>query len=803
MFKNFFKTAIRAIQRDKLISVINVFSLAIGISASLIIFLFVQYDLSFDKHVQHQERVYRVVSNGTYKLAGVLVPLANALETEASNLEKIVPIYKSYEEKIKIATGPSADFSTFAKDNKLIFTNSQYFDIYPHKWLSGNASSLSQANHIVLTDKNAGRFFPDLNAAEVLGKVISFGDSIQLVVSGVVREMKENSDFKYQGFISTATIPLYPTLKKIFSWESWTNYNDSYNLLLKLPKGVNPSSIEKTMLDLTNKYKNVNDGFKEKFELQPLSDVHFNPAYNYNSTNPDTLRNLIILAIFLLLLGVINFINLSTAKSTERAKEVGVRKTLGSSKAKLTVQFLTETFLIALSATLLSVLITPILFKAFDGFVPASLKVSNLLNLSTILFILGQLIVVTLLAGIYPAWIMTGYSPVMALKNQASKNSNLSRSSWVRKLMTVFQFVLAQVFLICVILVVKQISYMTHKDMGFEKDAILTFTIPGFYQNSDKGKVLKNKIADFPEVQAVSFGNQAPAFSGMMTTSIVVDKSNDKDGMNIDTRNGDEHYLSVYHIPLVAGRNIQPRDSLTEVLVNEKALELLKIKSPEEAIGSTLNKGTMTIVGVMKNFDIGAARGTYLKPLIYASNPDGFMLHIRLDKQHPESWKNTIDKISKSYKEIFPNDDFEFKFLDESIANFYHQEKRLSKLLTWAVSLSVIIAVLGLFGLGLFTANQKTKEIGIRKVLGASIVQIIGLLMKNLLSLVGIACLIAFPVAWFFGNKWLEEFAYRTEFSWWLFPLSAIGLLSIATLVLFSKSYLAARANPVNSLRDE
>ena len=803
MIRNFLKTALRSIQKHKLITLINVFSLAIGISASLIIFLFVQYDYTFDKHVQDSDRVYRIVTNGTYKLAGVLVPLANVMETEATNIEKIAPLYRNFQEKINISKDGSENFTIFNKDNRLIFTNSQYFDIYPHKWLSGNANSLNQPNYIILTDKNLERFFPKIKPDEAIGKTITYSDSIQLEIAGVVEEMKENSDFKYQGFISTATIPTYLSLKQQFNWENWSNYNDSYNLLVKLPKGTNPKIIEKTMSDLTDKYKKKSDGFKDKFELQPLSDVHFNKEYNYIAANPETLRNLIILSIFLLSLGIINFINLSTAKSTERAKEVGIRKTLGSNKRILTFQFFTETFVIALSATILSILITPILFKAFDGFVPASIKLSNLLNYSSIIFIVGQLIVVTFLAGFYPAWVMTGFSPVMALKNQASKNSNLSRSSWIRKFMTVFQFVLAQVFLICVFLVVKQISYMTHKDMGFEKDAIVNFHIPGFYNNSDKGKVLKNKISELPEIQAISFGNQPPAFSGMMTTSIVVDKSNKKDGINIDARNGDENFLNVYNIPLVAGKNIKTRDSLTEVLINEKALELLEIKSPQDAIGMTLNEGSKIIVGVMKDFDIGSVKTASVKPIIYESNPDGFTFHIRLDKNHPESWKKTIDRISQNYKEIFPNDEFEFKFLNESIQNFYYQEKRLSKLLTWAVSLSIVIAGLGLFGLGLFTANQRTKEIGIRKVLGASVIQIIGLLMKNLVSLVGIACLVAFPIAWYFGNKWLEDFSYKTEFSWWLFPISAFGLLSIAILVLFSKSYFAAMANPVDSLRDE
>ncbi|MFZ4262598.1 ABC transporter permease [Sphingobacterium sp. HJSM2_6] len=796
------KTALRKIKNNKLMTFINVLSLGIGISATLVIFLLVAYDYSFDKHVKDRDRVFRVVTNGEFKLAGTLTPLMRAMDEELSMVDLVVPILMPNNNSLKVPVKGDEGFNLFTKNRGLIFTNSQYFAIYPHTWIAGDAKILDKPNIIVLTDKDQKRFFPNKTMAEVLGETVVFADSINLTVGAVVAEMQENSEFKYSSFISTATIPNYPKLIEAFSWEVWNNYSDSNQSLIKIAQDAEVSAVEKAIMQLLGKYKKADDGFKDKFELQPITDVHFNPEYNYNATKPETLRNLIVLAIFLLCLGLVNFINLSTAQSIARAKEVGIRKTLGSSKWKLTSQFLLETFLITLTAAVLSLLLTPIFLKAFDGFIPKELSLGKVYYGWILLFVLLQVVLVSLLAGFYPAWIMTGYAPVLALKNQLSKNSNLSRSSWVRKALTIFQFLLAQVFLICVFIVVKQIDYVSQKDMGFNKEAVVNFFVPGAYQNGEKAKLLEHKLASIPEIEKLSLGNQSPAFLGQMTTSISVDHREDLEKLNLDARNGDEHFIEVYHIPLVAGRNIRMIDSKSEVLINEKALGLLNLKKPDDALGLSFNNGEMLVVGVMKDFDISSAKNP-IRPLVYYGTNRGYVFHVKLDVNRPETWKSALGKMEKEFKAIFPNDEFDFKFLDENLAQFYTKEKQLSKLLTWAVCLSVLIAGLGLFGLAIFTANQRTKEIGIRKVLGASVKEIIFLLLRNQLVLVGIACVIAFPIAWYLGNNWLNDFTYKTEISWWMFPLSMLLLMLIASLVLLSKSYFAAKSNPVDSIRNE
>jgi len=802
MIGNSLKTAYRFLKKHKLITCINVMSLAIGITATLVIFLMIQYDYSFDKNVPNREQVYRIVSNGDFKNAGVYMPLVRTMEEELPNLDAVAPIYRSHVQKLKI-TSNSNKAQVFPKEQGILLTNSQYFDILPRKWLSGNPLSLNTAGHIVLSEKTLEKFYGDELPADVIGKTIVYADSIPLQVVGVVENAQQNSDFNFDSFISEKTIPQNNSLKEMFNWEAWNSISDSHQVLIKTKPGTAPNGVESNIANLLNKYRNKNGKtFKDKLILQPLSEVHFDTTFNYGATKPETLRNLILLAIFLLALGAVNFINLSTAQSIERAKEVGIRKTLGSSKSTLIKQFLVETFLITLTATLFAVLLLPLFLRVFEGFIPPSLSLELLDKKLIVLFLFVQLILVTLLAGFYPAWVLTGYAPVLALKNQLGKNTNLSRSAWIRKALTIFQFVMAQAFLICVLIVIRQINYLSHKDMGFQRDAIINIDIPGAFQNSDKGSMLKNELMKLPEVKAISFGNIAPAMNGFMTTSMVYDQSSDKKSLTFDNRSGDENYLNVYKIPLLAGRNIRLLDSTSEMLINRKGLELLGIQDPQDAIGKTFENGESIIVGVMGNFDITSAHQA-VKPVLYIGSKTGYVLHIALDQKHPENWKTAVDKITSTYKASFPDDEIDLRFVDEIVQKFYDQEKRLSKLLSWAVGLSLFIAGLGLFGLTIFTANQRTKEIGIRKVLGASVLQITILLLKNLLTLVAIACLIAFPIAYYFMHRWLNDFAYRTAINPWIFGLSALGLIAFASFVLSTKSIMAAKANPVDSLRDE
>ncbi|WP_134089727.1 ABC transporter permease [Olivibacter sp. XZL3] len=806
MLQNSLLTALRYFWKNKITTLINILGLAIGISASLVIYIIIRNEYSYEKDVPNKEHVYRVVTDGEWKNSGIRVPLARAIKEQVSGIEAVSQIYfDGFGNTVRVPINNEKQPKLFKKEKNIAFIDTGFFHIFPHRWVVGNpAQALSSPHQVVLTESKMRTFFPGINAQEVIGKVIIFKDSLAASVSGIVKDREINSDFRPDIFISLTTIPHEPSLKALTAWDEWNNTNSSSQCVVILNPNTSVKKVNQQIETIFKKNNKEEDEDGDFHRLQPIQDIHFNPAFS--GQNPtiekSTLRNLSILAVFLVLLGAINFINLSTAQSVERAKEIGIRKTLGGARTQLVSQFLLETFLITAAAGLLSVLISPLIFQAFSSFVPRSWSFADLLDGQILSFLLAIIIVVAFLAGLYPSWVLTSFNPVTALKNQVASNSSQTRSAWVRKSLTVFQFVIAQVFLICVLVVSKQINFSKNKDMGFRKDAVINFYIPDFLdQKSRKKFVLFNELKNIPEIEAVSLGNQSPAFSGSMSMGTSFMRGDEKVETNIDTRTGDDHFLEVYRIPLVAGRNVVATDSIKELLVNESMVKFMGLKSPQEALGKILND-EWTIVGIMKDFNIASVRSP-IKPLTYRNQQDGFVMHIALRSADPSSWKAALSKMEKAWHRIYPDNDFDYTFLDKTIENFYRNDLRLSRLLNWASGLAIFIAGMGLFGLGVFTANQRTKEIGIRKVLGAEIVQIMVLLIKNLAALVLLACFIAFPIAAYFMHNWLNDFAFKTELSWWIFALSGTGMLLVAIAVLGIKAYRAAIVNPVESLRSE
>lgn len=516
--------------------------------------------------------------------------------------------------------------------------------------------------------------------------------------------------------------------------------------------------------------------------------------------------NLILLAVFLLLLGTINFVNLSTAHAAERAKEIGIRKTLGSNKSQLIWQFLSETFLLTLLTAIVSLLITPLLLQAFTGFIPDDLKLSDLLNrLSVWSFLILLVLVESFIAGLYPAFILSRFQPVLVLKKNVVNGSGTSRSALLRKALIVTQFVIAQVFIIGMMVVDKQIHYSMQKDMGFRKDAIINFYVPSDFQNPNNKKFfLKNSLNKIPEIQEVSLGNQSPAFDGQMSSEITF-KEKDKDvKLDVDVRSGDTSFLGVYRINLIAGRNIMASDTANELLVNETLAKQLGFKQPSEAVGHSVNYNgpLLPIVGVMKDFNLASVR-TAIHPLVYYAAPKrGYVMHVAL-QQNPVTWNSAIKKMGAAWKNVYPDTDFEYTFLDKTVTDFYKQGQQLSTLLTWSAAVAIFISCLGLLGLVIFMTNNRVKEIGVRKILGASVRQIITLLSVDFVRLLVAAIVIAIPLAWWQTHNWLQNFAYHTSLNWWIFLASGLIMTTAALLMVCVRAGKVAIANPVKSLRTE
>lgn len=808
MLKNYFKIALRNFRKNKVTTLINVSGLSIGISAALIIFMVVQYGFSFDKYEPGKERIYRVVNEGdNWKNAGVPAPFHKAVLSNIAGIENAAPIfrYDEWDTKVAIPKGNNEPSTVFKKQEGIAFIDSNYFSIFPHVWIAGDANtSLQNPNSLVLTESNARLYFPGNPMGSIIGKTVVFNDSVLTTVSGIVKDLKFNSDFKFKSFLSLSTISS-ANLKSLFNWDVWTSIQSGTQLIVKVFPGINPAQINKQVSDIFKKNKADPEDVKTIHRLQPLSDVHTNTDLE-GTVNKSTLNNLVLLGIFLLLLGAINFINLSTAHASDRAKEIGIRKTLGSKKSQLVWQFLIETFLLTLFTAVLSLFITPVLMNAFGGFIPEGLHFNTFLKEPSLwIFLLILIIVVSLIAGLYPAFILTKFKPVLVLKNSVLSDSGTSRSALLRKTLIVSQFVIAQVFIIGMLVVDKQINYSLEKDMGFRKDAIINFYVPFDFLNPNNKKIiLRDELKKIPGIQNVSLGNQSPAMGGQMST-IINYKENGKDRkLEVDSRNGDTAYLSVYDIKLVAGRNITVSDTANEVLINETLARQLGFTNPADAINhfAELGDGPIPIVGVMHDFNLGSVRNV-IQPLIYFSNPSrGVMMNVALEKNH-STWKNTIAQMQASWKNIYPDQDFDYTFLDKKISNFYKQDQQLSTLLTWSAGVAIFISCLGLLGLVIFMTNKRVKEIGIRKVLGASVKQIITLLSLDFVKLLALAFVIAIPVAWLLTHNWLQNFAYHAGLSWWIFLLSGIIMITIALAILVIRGGKAAMANPVKALRAE
>jgi putative ABC transport system permease protein len=813
MFKNYLVIAFRNFWRKKVFSIINIAGLAIGISAALVIYLIVHYEFSFEKFQKDDDRIYRVVTNmhfpdQDFKNSGAPGPLSVAMRNDVAGIEESAVFRTSSPSKVTIGENNK---SIFKKQKEIIYTDDHYFKLFPYTWIAGSPHSLlNDPNKVVLTESRAKVYFPFADLAQVIGQPITYNDTITATVTGIVKDLDEVTDFTFKEFISLATYS--EALKKNNGWGEWGSVSSASQFFVKFQKGIDPNKINTSLADLRKKYAGKNDFLKTDHFLQSLRDIHFNPefdAFDHRQGHKPTLYGLLAVAAFLLLLGCINFINLTTAQAAQRAKEIGIRKTMGSSKSHLIFQFLSETFFLTLIAAILSIALTPWILTLFSDYIPDGLKLDLFNQPNVILFILVLILVMTFLSGFYPALVLSGYKPVTVLKNVAFTNTAKSRRVWIRKTLTVSQFVIAQFFIISTLIVAKQIRYSLNKDLGFKKDAIINFRAPYNPFNPDtKQYVLLEKIKSIPGIQLVSLSGAPPASEGISISTFEFDNGNKKIETSAEVIMADSAYINLYKMKLLAGRNLQQSDTAKEYLINETYLKLLGYKNPADIIGKSFARGDgggLPIVGVLADFHTKSTH-TAIQPLILKCQAKGHTtFHVALNpkESNTDAWTSTIAAIGKEWKKIYPEEDFNYSFFDESIAKFYKKDQQTASLLNWISGLTIFISCLGLLGLVIYTTTQRTKEIGVRKVLGASVSQIVSLLSKDFVRLVIIAFVIAAPLAWWAMHKWLEDFAYRTTISWWIFALSGFAMIIIALLTLSIQTIRSAITNPVKSLRTE
>ena len=818
MLRNYFKIAWRNLVRHKLNSTINILGLTLGITACLAIFLLSRFEFGYDRFHPDGDRIYRVVGNlhnheGIADGVGfVPVPLPITMRKELTGLEAVTG-FCLLNTKVRIPDAAGRTIRQFDEVKSgeeavpIVLVEPQYFGILPYRWLAGNAATaLNEPFKVVLTEKSASRYFGKDNPANWIGRQIVYHDSLTVTVSGIIKDWNQNTDFSYSDFISYSTIG-HSFLQGDIGLNDWNMWDFDSQDLIKLAKGVTPEQVERQLPAFVKAHINLPAGYGVSLTLQPLSDIHFNEYFRDNffrKANKTSLYGLMGIALFILLIASVNFINLSTAQSVQRSREIGVRKVLGGSRASLISQFMVETLLIVAGAVFVSLCITNPLLSAFHSMLPAGLRL-NSRDPFTLLFLAGTVIVTVLLAGWYPARVLASYLPVLSLKGQGIQQ--LNSRSYLRKSLIVFQFSVSLLFIIATIVIGQQIHYILNKDLGFNKDAILTIQFP-FDRPASQRSVFKEKVRLLPDVQMVTMHMESPTAKSHPGTFIErKGAANGKIDASFDMC--DNNYVPLYGLKLLAGRNIFPSDTIREYLLNETCARALGFTKPEEALGTLvdcgMNDAVGPVVGIIKDFHSKSLREA-ITPFFISSNKRSERdISIKLSTQYktPGHLHEILTQMQRAWASVYPDKKFEYRFLDETIGRLYEKEQKTSMLMNTAMLIAIFISCMGLFGLATFMAEQRTREIGIRKVLGASVSGIVSLLSVDFVKLVLLSILVASPIAWYAMHRWLENFAYRTPISGWVYIGAGLCAILIALLTVSIQAIRAATVNPVKSLRSE
>ena len=807
MIQNYFKIAWRSLVKHKGYTAINIAGLSIGIASCLLIFLVVSYELSYDKFQKNYQRIYRVVTASTNKDGsqatnpGIPVPALEALRTDFPQLEKVVPVLSAYgSQVIVLGNNPNADLSAskkFIEETGVIFTQPDYFNLFNAQWLEGNAEALAMPGNIILDKSTATKYFGDWKNAA--GQFIKLDNAILLKVGGVVADAPGNSDFPMKAFISYETVKQYGD-KYNYNPE-WGSLSSSFQIYVLLPPNVQAAGIQAQLPGFIKKHYTANS--RREHILQPMSALHFDTRYESlgdHSTSKTILWTLSLIGVLIIIMASINFVNLSTAQAVGRSREVGIRKVLGSSRAQLIAQVMGETFLLVFLSVILAVGIAKLAmpYLSHVANVPASLP---LLSGSTLLFLLATIVVVTVLSGIYPSLIVSGFTPVLALKSKINAASIGGIS--LRRILVVTQFSISQVLIIGTIVAVSQMNYVRSADLGFNKEAVLVLPCYNDSALMSRMKPLKDALLKNPDVLNVSLSSDVPSSDNNWASNFYFDNS----GKDVDfpsfLKYADKDYFTTYGLQLVAGRGIDAADTMHEVVVNETMMKKLGIRDPEKMLGKNLRLGSgrwMPIVGVVKDFKTNSLREDIKPTSITSRQSNYYTVGVKI---RTNNLARTTAAVQQLWQSTYPEYAYESHFMDETIERFYRQENQLSLLYKIFAGIAIFISCLGLYGLVSYMAVQKTKEVGVRKVLGATTANIVIMFSKEFTLLITIAFVIAVPVAWYVMNGWLQNFVYRIHMSVGIFLLAIAASLVIAWITVGYRAVKAALANPVKSLRSE
>ena len=813
MFKNYLKMAWRNMVRHRVFTVLNVLGLALGICACIVIYQVSFYELSFDRFHPGGERVYRVMGDVTENtgdrlhFARLSYPLPRLVRTGLSGLDAIAGCVP-YNAQIGV-TGDGNTVRHF--DSKVAghypstaFIDPQYFEIFTYEWLAGNAATALHAPHsVVLSEKRARQYFGALSVDAMIGRQVVYDDSLACTVSGVVRDWEGNSDLGFTDLISYSSIE-HRFLRNTINPASWDQGDPSTTMLfVKLSKGTRARLLDPQLAALVRTH--VGSSIKLNLWLEPLGDIHFNANVIENpirTAHLPTLYSLMGIAVFILLLAVVNFINLSTAQTIRRAREVGVRKVLGSSRGSLLLQFLTETWALTFLALVPAVcLVKPVLYF-FRSFIPAGVSFRPF-EPSMLGFFALVSFATTLLAGLYPAKLLASYKPAESLKGVSERKGG---EGWVlRKALIVFQFSISLIFILGSIVIASQLRYTREKDLGFTSDAVINIQTP-WGSGYPAVAVLAQKLKALPGVWGVALEWVPPMTDNTRGMRIKFRPADEKP-TGVTQVAADEAFIPLYGIRLVAGRNLMASDSVNEFVINETLSAMMGNKTPLDAIGKTLywNDRPYPVVGVVADFHSHSLHDP-ITPLCIINRREregAIAVKLMTTGKGVGSVKAALSKMEMAWKQVFPTAAFDYRFFDESLALLYEKDRQTAMLTNTAMGITIFVSCMGLFGLALFMAEKRAKEISIRKVMGASVANIVSLLSKDFVVLVVIAIVVSAPAAWWLSSWWLRGFAYHIGLNGWMFLLAGLIVLFITLLTVGFQGVKAALVNPVRHLRSE
>ena len=781
-------------------------------AATLLIYVVVSYELSYNTFEKNYNNIYRVVTNTQYKDGnvqrnpGIYVPAIDAIDAGFTTFTKTAPVTTADWPQFTILGNDSKGDGDIASDKKFleqhktaVFTRPSYFDIFNSTWLAGNKNVLNDPSNVVLTETLADKYFGSWKNA--LGKFVKLDNTILLQVSGIVKDAPENSDFPIIAFLPYDLLKQYGDIYG--HQDDWGDLGSNNQLYALMPRKANVTAVNNQLNKfLADKSAKKGSPNKTTYALQPLKDMHFDDIYGTigdHTTSKSVLVTLALIGTLIIVMASINYINLATAQAISRSKEIGIRKVLGGSRSSLIGQMMTETFVVVLlstgAAVFLAKLILPYLSNVAQ--IPPDIV---LLNVNVLLFLAAEVLLVTLFSGIYPAIVLSNYKPITALKNKMA-SANLSGIS-LRRALVVTQFAISQMLIIGTLVAVSQMNFIQNADLGFDKNAVLV--LPAYVDSANMMKMqpLKQELLQDPNVRSVSFASDEPSSNNRSYTNFAFDHGEDKD-FPLYVKNADEDYIKTFGLHLVAGRDFTKSDTLKEVVVNEALLKDLGVKDARKAIGKDIRIGGglwVPIVGVVKDFKTNSLRSKVPGTAIFPGKKNYYDVAVKLTGKN---MTQTLAQIKTTWQKTYPEYAFMSHFTDETIARFYKQETRLELIYKIFAGIAIFISCLGLYGLVSFMVAQKTKEVGIRKVLGAGTSNIVYLFSKEYVLLVGIAFAVATPFAWYFMNNWLDGFAYRINIGFGIFVLAAAVSFFIALLTVGYRAVRAALVNPAESLRTE